>query len=803
MELLAPAGSPAHLIAALDAGADAVYLGGKRFSARKFAGNFSDEEMKEAVRMAHGKGASVYVTLNTLIGDMENKALAEYLQFLGTIPIDGLLVQDFGVVSMVRKIAPHIPLHASTQMTVSNLDGVRFLGDHGFQRVVLSRELSLAEIKEITDQTNVEIEVFVHGALCVCYSGQCLMSSFIGGRSGNRGSCAQPCRMPYELVDDAGRPLAQEKGKYILSLKDMMGLPRIPDLLAAHVSSLKVEGRMKSAEYVYNTVSAYRKAIDAAKQHLLIDTEPLELDLEEEFNRGYTTAYPDDTAGPSMITEYAPGNHGVEAGRVESIGRAAFVFKSEADRRLVDVTGISYETEERTIAFIPVERLSSLKKGKYRALFEKRPLAHAHVYWNVKIPKKSLAMKDLQGKIPLYLSLSATPGEALSLTAADDKGHAVTVMSDVLMEKAKAHVTSAEEIEKQMSRLGNTWFTLADISASNEGCMVPKSILNHLRQEAVESLLAKRREAHEAGIPRPLPASMTPAFSKVPSEEGAHVTVRTTLLSHVKEALAAGVRQVIFGGASFSHRPIPWKDYEEAVRLCHEAEAEILFPTPRVVREKYQARAQAQLRKLLTLLPDGVVLEYAGAIEWVKGEESLAVWAGPSMNIFNREAEKEIESLGFSGCFLSQELTIPQIRHIAKGSDIPLGAYVYGRTEMMISEYCAINAVMGDKDKKHCPMYCMRGRFALKDGEGRRFPIYTDEWCHMHIANCHVLDMRPYFDELKKAGLSALTLDVRGNEGSILSLCKDACDILCGRKEAPGAGRGDDVTRGHFFRGVL
>ena len=803
MELLAPAGSPAHLIAALDAGADAVYLGGKRFSARKFAGNFSDEEMKEAVSMAHGKGASVYVTLNTLIGDMENKALAEYLQFLGTIPIDGLLVQDFGVVSMVRKLAPHIPLHASTQMTVSNLDGVRFLGDHGFQRVVLSRELSLTEIKEITDQTDVEIEVFVHGALCVCYSGQCLMSSFIGGRSGNRGSCAQPCRMPYELVDDAGRPLAKEKGKYILSLKDMMGLPRIPDLLAAHVSSLKVEGRMKSAEYVYNTVSAYRKAIDAAKQHLLIDTEPLKLDLEEEFNRGYTTAYPDDTAGPSMITEYAPGNHGVEAGRVESIGRAAFVFKTEADRRLADVTGISYETEERTIAFIPVERLSSLKKGKYRALFEKRPLARAHVYWNVKIPKKSLAMKDLQGKIPLYLSLSAAPGEALSLTAADDKGHAVTVLSDVLMEKAKARVTSEEEIIKQMGRLGNTWFTLADISVSNAGCMVPKSILNHLRQEAVESLWKKRIEAHEAGIPRPLPAQVTPAFSRVPSEEGAHVTVRTTLLSHVKEALAAGIRQVIFGGESFSHRPISWKDYEEAVRLCHEAGAEIHFPTPRVVREKYQARAQAQLRKLLTLLPDGVVLEYAGAIEWVKGEESLAVWAGPSMNIFNREAEKEIERLGFSGCFLSQELTIPQIRHIAKGSDIPLGAYVYGRTEMMISEYCAINAVMGDKDKKHCPMYCMRGHFALKDGEGRRFPIHTDEWCHMHIANCHVLDMRPYFDELKKAGLSALTLDVRGNEGSIFSLCKDACDILCGRKEAPGAGRGDDVTRGHFFRGVL
>lgn len=803
MELLAPAGSPAHLIAALDAGADAVYLGGKLFSARKFAGNFSDEEMKEAVRTAHGKGASVYVTLNTLIGDMEMKDLAEYLRFLGTIPIDGLLVQDFGVVSMARKIAPHIPLHASTQMTVSNLDGVRFLGEQGFQRVVLSRELSLTEIKNITDQTDVEIEVFVHGALCVCYSGQCLMSSFIGGRSGNRGSCAQPCRMPYELVDDAGRPLAKNKGKYILSLKDMMGLPRIPDLLAAHVSSLKVEGRMKSPEYVYNTVSAYRKAIDAAKQHLLIDTEPLKLDLEEEFNRGYTTAYPDDTAGPSMITEYAPGNHGVEAGRIESMGRGTFIFKADAEKSLAGVMGISYETAEKSIAFVPVSQMTSLKKGRYRVLFEKKPLAHAHVYWNVKILKKSLAMKDLAGKIPLYLSLTAVPGKPLSLMAADEKGQSVTVNSDFLLEKAKSHVTSEEEIRKQLDRLGNTWFTLVEASISNEGCMVPKSILNHLRQEAIDALWEKRCEVHEAEIPRPRVTETISAFSSVEEEKTPRVVVRTDRLMHVKEALAAGVQAIIFGGESFAHHPIPWKDYEEAVRLCHEKDAVIYFPTPRVVRQKQEARAQAQLRKLLTLWPDGVLLEYAGAAEWLKGEESLSIWAGPSMNIFNREAEKEIEKLGFSGCFLSQELTIPQIRHIAKEAEIPLAAYVYGRTEMMISEYCAINAVMGDKDKKHCPMYCTRGGYALKDGEGRRFPIHTDEWCHMHIANCHVLDMRPYFDELKKAGLSALTLDLRGNEGSTLSLCRDACDILSGQKEAPEAGRGENVTRGHFFRGVL
>ena len=197
MELLAPAGSPEHLIAALDGGADAVYLGGKSFSARKFAGNFSPEEMQDAVRLAHTRGVAVYVTLNTLIGDIEMESLKEYLVFLSSINIDGLLIQDLGCIDLIKELAPNIPLHASTQMTVSNLAGVKFLESLGFKRVVLSRELSLTEIRNIVSSCSVEIEVFIHGALCVCYSGQCLFSSILGGRSGNRGRCAQPCRLPY------------------------------------------------------------------------------------------------------------------------------------------------------------------------------------------------------------------------------------------------------------------------------------------------------------------------------------------------------------------------------------------------------------------------------------------------------------------------------------------------------------------------------------------------------------------------------------------------------------------------------
>ncbi len=804
MELLAPAGSPAHLIAALDAGADAVYLGGKLFSARKFAGNFSDEEMTEAVHTAHVKGACVYVTLNTLIGDMEMKDLEGYLRFLGSIPIDGLLVQDFGVVEMARKIAPHIPLHASTQMTVSNLDGVKFLGGRGFQRVVLSRELSLDEIQAITNATDVEIEVFVHGALCVCYSGQCLMSSFSGGRSGNRGSCAQPCRKPYELVDSAGRPMKQDAGKYILSLKDMMGFPRIADLLHAGVASLKVEGRMKSPEYVFNTVSAYRQAIDAAEKKMTIDTEPLKLHLEEEFNRGYSTHYLDDAAGPSMKTEYAPGNHGVDAGQVGTISKGQFTFHADHLRKLADVTGISYETAKKTIQYVSKDQVFPMRNKQFKVLCDERPLAQGHVYWNVQPAKKSLAMKDLVGKIPLSCWMTVTAGKPMALAVRDDQGHHVEVISDFIAETALSRVTAEKDIETQLSRLGNTWFTLDKAMIHNEGCMVPKSVLNHLRQEAIERLETLRAKDHEATIPRPMGEPMKPVAKAQLFSHEPHITVRTDSLAQLEEALQAGVRSFIFGGESFQHRPIPLTDYEKAVSLCRDHQAEIVFPTPRVVREKNSEKARTLFQKQLTLHPDGVLIEYAGATEWLKGLD-LPVIAGPSMNLFNGPSISCIEKLGLSAAYVSQELTLPQIRDMVKKAAIPLGAYVYGRTEMMISEYCVINSLLGGADKNHCPAPCMKHSYQLKDGEGRLFPVKTDEWCHMHIQNCHVLDMRPYMKDLLKTGLTAFCLDLRGLEGPVERLCRDYCEILRGEKQAPKpAGEGNQtVTRGHFFKGVL
>ncbi|MCI2200708.1 peptidase U32 family protein, partial [Clostridium sp.] len=260
IELLAPAGNLESVYAAVQSGANAVYLGGSRFSARAYADNFDDEIMKKTVDYCHLYDVKIYVTVNTIIKEKEIKDAVSYAGFLYDVGVDALIVQDIGFAVLVKKYFPNFKLHASTQMTVHNLETALFLESIGFDRIVLSRELSLKEIESISKILNMDIEVFVHGALCVCYSGQCLMSSMIGGRSGNRGKCAQPCRLPYSIVKEMDD--SSKKG-YLLSPKDMCTIENIGDILRTGACSLKIEGRMKRPEYVAGVVREYRKAIDS------------------------------------------------------------------------------------------------------------------------------------------------------------------------------------------------------------------------------------------------------------------------------------------------------------------------------------------------------------------------------------------------------------------------------------------------------------------------------------------------------------------------------------------------------------
>ncbi len=282
IELLAPAGSVESLYAAVQAGADAVYMGGSKFSARAYANNFDDEQLKEAINYCHLYGVKVYITVNTLIKEEEIKEAIKYIGFLYSIGVDALIIQDTGIAKLIKENLPNFEIHASTQMTIHNGEGAIFLKELGFKRIVLSRELSLKEIEYISKDLDIETEIFVHGALCICYSGQCLMSSILGGRSGNRGRCAQPCRLPYTLINE--KDDKETKG-YILSPKDICNIENMGDLIKAGATSFKIEGRMKRPEYVAGVIRSYRKAIDAAINKENFEEEQNKKELMQLFNR--------------------------------------------------------------------------------------------------------------------------------------------------------------------------------------------------------------------------------------------------------------------------------------------------------------------------------------------------------------------------------------------------------------------------------------------------------------------------------------------------------------------------------------
>ena len=317
VEILAPAGSMESLIAAMNKGADAIYLGGNKFSARAYASNFDNDNMIKAVDYAHSYGAKVYVTLNTILKENEIEEAVRYVGFLYEIGVDAIIIQDLGLFKRVKEDYPDFEIHASTQMTIHNGEGALFFKEKGFHRIVLSRELSLDEIKYISKDLGIETEIFVHGALCVSYSGQCLMSSMIGGRSGNRGRCAQPCRMEYTLKGEN----SGEKKAYLLSPKDTCTLDSIGDIIDSGAYSLKIEGRMKRPEYVAGVVDNYKKAVEKELYKTEYNVSKGKRELLQLFNRGgFSTAYLHKNLGKDMMSFNNPRNTGLPLGRIEKNG---------------------------------------------------------------------------------------------------------------------------------------------------------------------------------------------------------------------------------------------------------------------------------------------------------------------------------------------------------------------------------------------------------------------------------------------------------------------------------------------------
>lgn len=498
VELLAPAGDFSCLKAAIEAGCDAVYIGGKLFGARAFSSNFTDDEIIKAINYAHLFGVKVYVTTNTLIYDKEVERFLEYISFLHKNNVDAVIIQDLGMLDLVRQTFPNLEVHASTQMHIHNLDGASFMEKLGVKRVVLARETSISKIKEIKEKTNIDIEIFIHGALCVSYSGQCLMSSLIGNRSGNRGTCAGSCRQSYSIVDENNNIILNNK--YPLSMKDLCSLENLKTLLDIGVTSLKIEGRMKSSSYVYTVVKLYRLAIDSyyKNNNIYIDEKEL-YNLNKIFNREFTKGFLFDEENNKVINMKRPNHQGVEIGKVINYKNNVAMIKLNDEININDglrIVGKKDIGVNVNNFYINSKLVKTAKKGDIIT-----------IKVNDKVEKDDKVLLTLDSKLNEEINniISSNQRKVLvkaKFIAKEDKRitfeltdfiNKVVVISENKVTKALNKPITKEEIKEKLNKIKDTVYKYESLDIEiDDNIFIPLNIINDLKRKAFEELNNKR-----------------------------------------------------------------------------------------------------------------------------------------------------------------------------------------------------------------------------------------------------------------------------------------------------------------------
>ena len=487
-ELLSPVGNMECLMAAINAGADAVYLGGKNFGARNYAGNFNNEELCEAIKFAHIYGVKVYVTVNTMIYEEEVNSFMEYIDFLHRNNVDALIIQDLGMMDLIRKIYPNLELHASTQMNVHNIDGTKLLEELGIKRVVLAREVNIDKIKEIKEKTNIEIEVFVQGALCVSYSGQCLMSSLINGRSGNRGTCSQCCRMPYDLFSNGEKV---NKDNYLLSTKDLNTLDNLDKIIEAGVDSLKIEGRMKRPEYVYLMTKIYRCAIDNYFEKKELFSKKDIIQMKKIFNREFTKGFIFNEDNDSFTNSFRPNHMGIKIGEVidkNTIKLTDDVIQGDGIRIVGSIDTGSILNK--------IYKNGKLVNSAFKGDIIKVDLKE-NVYDGVVVKTSDKEqLEDIQKQIKVSKKIKVdmnveTINDVLKVELTDSI-NSVSI-EDKIVEKAINSGTSKERIIEQLTKLGDTPFIVNNINSKiDDNIFINIKSLNELRRKLTQELIDKR-----------------------------------------------------------------------------------------------------------------------------------------------------------------------------------------------------------------------------------------------------------------------------------------------------------------------
>ena len=800
-ELLAPVGSFDALKAAVQNGANAVYLGGKEFSARASANNFDRDELREAVRYAHIRGVQVFVTANTLRKQNEIEEFLEYIKYLYDIDVDAIILQDIGMARLVKELLPDFEIHASTQMVAHSLEDVLYLQNIGFDRVVLARELNIQEIEHICKNSNVDIEVFVHGALCVCYSGQCLMSSMLGNRSGNRGRCAQPCRQKYELIDIYSGEVINTDGEYLLSPKDLNSIQDIDKVIEAGVHSLKIEGRMKRPEYVATVIGSYRKTIDEYMETKKINVSDETMNnLYTIFNRKFTKGYLFGDVGEDIMNSNRPNNLGLYIGKVVDYNRKAKRLKIKLENilkkgdgisigggtigRIIksngDIANIGYKGETIELDFIgDAKRNQIIYKTSDSDLLNTVQKTFEEDTENVKV--------SIDAKIEIKL------GKKPRLTLSDSFGNTTTLEADKEVEQAMKVALSEEKVVTQISKLGNTSYIINNITVDmDDNVSLPISILNQIRRDAIESLSEERV------------AIKNRAYK---NKEIAYNPKSFVRDDEVK--LRAKVKNIEQLKAIVNYKEIDAIYYEdintldEAKTIANENNMNLIYSVPRVLRNKDY--------KILNKLDKNSNIEVqTGNLGCVSLFKDNGIYIDYYLNSFNSETINHYKQEGAKTICISQELNLTEIKETLKHTDAEIESVVYGYTPLMISEYCPMGVLVRDCKKDKRSAICNKSVYALKDSKEEVFRITQDIFCRSSIYNSKPLCMIDDLIDVKNSGINVFRLDFTFEDASQVKEVVEAhievinndFEMDTKAKQFYNSLDKIGITKAHYYKGV-
>lgn len=733
VELLAPAGSYEALVAAVQSGANAVYVGGKQFGARAFANNFDNETMQKAIEYCHLRDVSLYVTVNTLYTDDQFHELIEYITFLYQSGIDAFIVQDMGLFHLIKNYFPDAQIHMSTQASVKNLEGVLFFEEKQVDRVVLARELYIKDIEDIAKNTHIDLEVFVHGALCMSYSGQCLMSSMIAKRSGNKGKCGQPCRLPYELIENG--EIITGKDKYLLSPQDLCSIEHVGELIDAGVKSFKIEGRMKRPEYVYSVVSAYRKAIDAYQNKKQVNLKDDIIDMKKMFNRGFTEGFLFQNS--LSLAKSIPGNQGIYLGHIhhyqknrkllyitlnESLSQNDRIYFPKDDltrtiTKLYNNNKLINHAQKGELIAIELDSKIDLKQDVYKVID----------YELIQNIQNTLKTEHIQ--LPVDIELNGEMDKPLQLTMSC-LGHIVTVYSQSVVEKALKTPLSSKRLKEQLCKLGNTIYRANHvfISFPDQGIISIKEI-NELRRKAIEQLNSKRLNNNRL-IKK---IDYLPFYKKDYTQKKLAVKVSTKhMLDHVN---INSIDQIF----------IPFYEYEQY--------SDKIIPYVPFLYDKKELMSfiHSPIYKQIKT----IMVSDLGAYQLMKNDKKIILNA--NFNIANSFSLKEFDC----DCVLSLEMSQKEINNLHTMNQLYLTSYT--KIVNMNLKHCIISDHYFHYKNKHCSL-CQKNKYQLKDRKGELFDIITDPHCHNYILNNRSL----YLEKTDNFNVDYLLLDFINEEKPLI-----------------------------------